>query len=316
MNYLSHPTQKLTQHIANIQAYDLEDKLFIKSVLFHDLGKVLDSFQAYIQKQRKDSEPHAPISGVIYLLNQIGNNLEIKKEDLFIFNSIISHHGKLRSFYNPDGGYDILSFFTIDIPTQGVEEIYNKEDVVAYANLISIDTGRFRKLRRKNRKMRFDIEDYITQKLLFSKLIFADKYEAIYKSSHQKRANQQSVKLLHQELAKIIKQKDPKRDEVKNSILNAYDKSHNIFTLTAPTGIGKMLTSLELALKIKEDKKLEKIIYILPFTSIIDQTYEIFDKLFPNQITKHHYAVEFKEGSEEKNSYDRWKFILNSWDDP
>ena len=48
--------------------------------------------------------------------------VEIKKEDLFIFNSIISHHGKLKSFYNPDGGYDILSFFTKN-------EIKNLKDI-------------------------------------------------------------------------------------------------------------------------------------------------------------------------------------------
>ena len=316
MNYLSHPTQKLTTHIENIQAYDREDSLFIKAVLFHDLGKVLDSFQAYIQKQRKDSEPHAPISGIIYLLNQIGEDLKIAKDDLFIFNTIISHHGILKSFCNREGSHDILMFFTQEIPSQNIEEIYCKKDVLEYLNLKEIDTKNFRKLKRKNKKLRFDVDDFVTQKLLFSKLIFADKYEAIYKSSHQKKENKQSPSLLHKRLDEIIKHKDPKRDEVKNSILDAYDKSYNIFTLTAPTGIGKTLTSLELALKIKEEKSLEKIIYILPFTSIIDQTYEVFNKLFPNEIIKHHYAVTFEDTQENNRAYDRWKFILNAWDEP
>ena len=131
-----------------------------------------------------------------------------------------------------------------------------------------------------NRDLTFTIEDFITQKLLFSKLIFADKYEAIYKTHYKRVKNSQTTNQLHQALNEIIKTKDPKRDRVKNDILDAYNQECNIFTLTAPTGIGKTLTSLELALKIKEDKRLEKIIYILPFTSIIDQTYEIFDKLF------------------------------------
>jgi len=316
MKYLSHPTQKLTTHISNIQAYDREDSLFVKAVLFHDLGKVLDSFQAYIQKQRKDSEPHAPISGIIYLLNQVKEDLKIAKDDLFIFNAIISHHGILKSFCNREGSHDILEFFTKEIATENIEEIYRKKDVLEYLNLKEIDTKNFRKLKRKNKKLRFDVDDFVTQKLLFSKLIFADKYEAIYKSSHQKKENKQSQSLLHKRLDEIIKHKDSKRDEVKNSILNAYDKNYNIFTLTAPTGIGKTLTSLELALKIKEEKSLEKIIYILPFTSIIDQTYEIFNKLFPNKITKHHYAVTFEDTQENNRAYDRWKFILNAWDEP
>jgi len=316
MRYLSHPTQKLTTHIENIQAYDSEDSLFVKAVLFHDLGKVLDSFQAYIQKQCKDSEPHAPISGIIYLLNHVKEDLKISKNELFIFNAIISHHGSLKSFCNREGSHDILAFFTKEIPTENIEEIYAKQDVVAYANLKEIDTKNFRKLKRKNKKLRFDVDDFVTQKLLFSKLIFADKYEAIYKSSHQKKENQQRQSLLHKRLDEIIKHKDPKRDEVKNSILDAYDKSYHIFTLTAPTGIGKTLTSLELALKIKEEKSLEKVIYILPFTSIIDQTYEVFNTLFPNEITKHHHAVTFEDTQEDNRAYDRWKFILNAWDEP
>ena len=317
MNYLSHPTQKLTKHVANIQAYDREDSLFVKAVLFHDLGKVLDSFQDYITKKTKSSEPHAPISGIIYLLNHTDSTFLIKKDDLFVFNAIISHHGKLKSFKNPDGGHDILEFFREEIATQNIKEIYSKKDVVEYVGLREIDTKKFRKLRRKNRDLTFDVKDFIAQKLLFSKLIFADKYEAIYKTHYRKVENQNSVAELKRELKKIIKVTDPKRDKVKDDILNAYAKEYSIFTLTAPTGIGKTLTSLELALKIKEDKELSKIIYILPFTSIIDQTYEIFDKLFPQQITKHHYAVTFDENQEENNrEYDRWKFILNSWSDP
>ena len=315
MNYLSHPKQQLIVHIENIQQYDPIDELFTQCVLFHDLGKVLDSFQAYIQKIIKSSEPHAPVSGIIYLLNDIESDFTITKDKLFIFNSIISHHGKLKSFNSEYG--DILEFFLKEIPVSQIDEIYSKQDVKEYFGLKEIDVTVFPMLNIINRDLTFTIEDFITQKLLFSKLIFADKYEAIYKSEHKKVFNINSVKELHQALEKVIKKSDSKRDKVKNDILNTYDRNYNIFTLTAPTGIGKTLTSLELALKIKEDKNLSKIIYILPFTSIIDQTYEIFNKLFPEQITKHHYAVTFDENQEDNNrEYDRWKFILNSWNDP
>jgi len=318
MNYLSHPTQQLTKHIENIQKYDHIDELFTQCVLFHDLGKVLDSFQSYIQIITKSSEPHAPVSGIIYLLNHIESDFIITKDRLFVFNSIISHHGKLKSFNSEYD--DILEIFLKETPFGQIKEIYSKKDVKEYFGLKEIDITVFPMLNIINRDLKFTIEDYITQKLLFSKLIFADKYEAIYKKEHQKVFNKNSVETLHQHLDKIIKVKDPRRDRVKNDILESYDNSYSIFTLTAPTGIGKTLTSLELALKIKEDKKLSKIIYILPFTSIIDQTYEIFDKIFPNEISKHHYAVTFNEvkDNEDENNrdYDRWKFILNSWNDP
>ncbi|KIM05660.1 MAG: hypothetical protein KU29_09810 [Sulfurovum sp. FS06-10] len=319
MNYLSHSTQKLIDHIENIKLYDKEDTLFCRCVAFHDLGKVTNNFQTYIQDTANHtSEPHAPVSAIIYLLNHIKSDLIIAKDDLFVFNTILSHHGKLKSFKN-EKGKDILEFFRVDLPQHQINEIYNKDDVVSYLKLQTIETTNFKKLQRRNRDLTFFIEDFITQKLLFSKLIFADKYEAIYNREHKKVVNGNSVMQLHEVLKKVINKKDSKRDRVKNNILNCYDKNYTIFTLTAPTGIGKTLTSLELALKIKEDKNLSKIIYILPFTSIIDQTYEIFDKLFPNDIIKHHYAVTFDENcdnQDEKNSYDRWKFILNSWNEP
>ena len=50
MNYLSHPEKLLASHIENIIAFDTEDALFALVARFHDLGKVTDSFQKYIQK--------------------------------------------------------------------------------------------------------------------------------------------------------------------------------------------------------------------------------------------------------------------------
>ncbi|MEA1920548.1 MAG: CRISPR-associated helicase Cas3' [Campylobacterota bacterium] len=312
MNYLSHPEQKLTNHIRNIMQYDPNDAIFQIVVRYHDLGKVTENFQIYIQDtDNHTSNPHAPVSAIIYLLNHIKSDLTFEKNDLFIFNAILSHHGKLKSFKN-EFGSDILEYFKSELPQQQIDEIYAKKDVLDYFNLKPIASSDFKKLRRKNRDLEFNIEDFITQKLLFSKLIFADKYEAIYKHEHHKTQNRCTLETLHVHLKKNLK-KDTARDQIKADILDQYDEIFSIFTLTAPTGVGKTLTSLELALHIKETKSLQKIIYILPFTSIIDQTYEIFDTIFKDEITKHHYGVSFEEETDENNDYDRWKFLLNSW---
>ncbi len=315
MKYLSHPDQKLTDHIANIAVYDLLDAIFTVCAKFHDLAKVTDNFQQYIQNPEHNTAlPHAPASAIVYLLQHIGENFRFSKEALFVFNAILSHHGKLKSFRNRDGN-DILEFFTKEVPTAQIEEIYAKEDVVRYFSLQPIQIEHFRKLRRKNRALSFTINDFTIQKLLFSKLIFADKYEAIFKKAHQKKVNTCTRNELHKYKERYLA-KDPVRDAVKEAILKRYNAKERIYTLTAPTGIGKTLTSLEFALKVKEEKALEKMIYILPFTSIIDQTYEIFDKIFPGVVTKHHYAVTFDVDTDQHNDYDRWKFILNSWNEP
>ena len=57
----------------------------------------------------------------------------------------------------------------------------------------------------------------------------------------------------------------------------------NIFFLEAPTGSGKTVTSINLALNLlKSNKEINKIFYIFPFNTLAEQTYnslgEIFDK--------------------------------------
>ena len=67
--------------------------------------------------------------------------------------------------------------------------------------------------------------------------------------------------------------------ESEEMILKNSDK--NIFYLEAPTGSGKTLTSINLALNlIKKDKNLNKIFYIFPFNTLSDQTESVLSSLF------------------------------------
>ncbi len=86
--------------------------------------------------------------------------------------------------------------------------------------------------------------------------------------------------------------------KVIKSIEENYDKS-KIFSITAPTGTGKTITGFFAALKLKEllgDNR--RIIYSLPFTSIIEQNYDVlfdifrgiedFEQNYSSYIIKHH----------------------------
>ena len=80
-----------------------------------------------------------------------------------------------------------------------------------------------------------------------------------------------------------------------------------IFTLTAPTGLGKTLTSMNFAVNLRERIKHEKgfvprIIYVAPFISILDQNMIVLEKAFmrskaainSNLLLMHHHLASIK----------------------
>lgn len=62
------------------------------------------------------------------------------------------------------------------------------------------------------------------------------------------------------------------------------NKDKNIFFLEAPTGSGKTITSVNLALRLlKENRELNKIFYIFPFNTLVEQTYNSLTEIFAKE---------------------------------
>lgn len=79
------------------------------------------------------------------------------------------------------------------------------------------------------------------------------------------------------------------RAEILHACADAASHPSGLFTLTVPTGGGKTLSSMKFALEHAKRYGMERIIYVIPFTSIIEQTAQEFRKIFPKgTVVEHH----------------------------
>jgi len=96
----------------------------------------------------------------------------------------------------------------------------------------------------------------------------------------------------------------------------------DINTINMPTGSGKTLTSLKVALEIAVREGKERIIYVIPYTSIIEQTANEFSQILGNSVAilQHHSNYDFyTDGEKESVGYstaEKMKKSSENWDCP
>ncbi len=317
LNYLSHPGKKLTKHLRCIETF-ADDEAFCRVARYHDVGKCLESFQRYIRHEVARAEPHAKISAVAYLLS---NELSCEKaqEVFWGYCAVLCHHTALKSKATLcDDLFNAFEDYKWREVARQYHELYEKADIRRFWALHTWDEEVLEEWADLFDCLKGDIEGYVAFKLLYSRLLFADKYEAAFSQSPQNKPIGLSLASL--EAYKRAKGFEPVsfRSQAAKRIVENYRRSpEKVVRITAPTGVGKTLASLELALEIANNKKMHRIIYAIPFTGIIDQTVTIFSEIFPKEITPHHYRVDFSMLDEEAhNDYDRIKYLVQSWHKP
>jgi len=289
--------------------FELEPELLRKmvelTVRFHDFGKYTSFFQNYLLKKGTVNgilKQHARIGGIAAF-----NLLEIQDKKLALISLFIifRHHTQLCDILDfPKAFNDELQHIFNEQKKDIQKSLSQIENELEILDLNShLNYPDEREIRRSFKiwvKKEANIRDYFLVNYVFSLLTEADKLDAsdtfqyrlkpISEDSVDNRfgkpellGTQELVDLSNNEIRNFC------RAEVVSNIERADILSHKIFTLTAPTGIGKTMTALDFALKLKTKLKTKtgiesRILYALPFINVIEQSLSEYKSTISNEI--------------------------------
>lgn len=329
---LANANENLSEHV-DIGLNPSQAKELLKSiVLFHDLGKYTSFFQNYLLKQGNidnDKKRHPPIGGFT------AYNILKKKDEkqaLIALKLIFQHHGNLVDISQLSKRFsEHLKRIVEHQKTDLQKNLKNIENDLRLSELkASLFYPEEREVRRGlkiwSRKNQ-SIQDYFLINYLFSLLIEADKLDAsdtsIYKL-RQINPNQVDIPFGIPEISKEHNLKSLQTNELRNHcraevVLNLNQDdilNHYLFTLTAPTGIGKTMTALDFAIKLKSKIKKEegiesRIIYALPFINIIEQALNEYNKTLADAKVLGHYQYSDIFGEDKKENSDEDGSVTN-----
>jgi len=226
--------------------------------------------------------------------------------------SIIAHFGdplSLKYSFNDFKKYILSKAYLDDMPEFSLE--FTEED-------------HFTKL-----PQQVKIEHYYFHQLLFSVLLLSDKTDVILdKTTHFEKDTISPDKVDEFRLRNGFTIPKSEIDERKNeafyssieNVSTVFKQDRHIYSLTLPTGLGKTITSFAVALEIKKALffPFQRIIVSIPFTSIIDQNFEVYSQIAgtnnSNVILKHHHLAEpaYKINDEELDP-GKSEFMIETW---
>ena len=160
-------------------------------------------------------------------------------------------------------------------------------------------------------------------RMLYSCLVDADflDTERFMSNGSVARDPGEPLPILRGKLAQYLKKFDhPQNDlnrmrcNILNRCLQMAENGRGLFTLTVPTGGGKTLSSLAFALEHAKHNEQRRVIYVIPYTSIIEQTAEEFRTVLGDRnVLEHQHNFQYDYGDDR---IDPRRLAAENWDKP
>ena len=272
--------------------------------LAHDIGKYSDEFQLRLRGGKKVDHATA---GAIECF---------KIKAAFEAVCVIGHHSGLPNVGHKDADTtESQTFFGRKLRAeQGGIPDYRKN----WNGHIALPQDYFRPSGRG-----FATAFYI--RLLYSCLVDADYIDTeTFMNGDAGRGNYEPLSALCDKLtAYISKWNNPTREidilrqKILNSCIEKASAPRGIFSLTVPTGGGKTVASMAFALNHAVANSMKRIIYVIPYTSIIEQNAKVFrDILGQENVVEHHSQVSHELSEDADELEYRSALATENWDAP
>lgn len=272
--------------------------------LAHDIGKYSDEFQLRLRGGKKVDHATA---GAIECF---------KIKAAFEAVCVIGHHSGLPNVGHKDADTtESQTFFGRKLRAeQGGIPDYRKN----WNGHIALPQDYFRPSGRG-----FATAFYI--RMLYSCLVDADYIDTgTFMNGDAGRGNYEPLSALCDKLtAYISKWNNPTREidilrqKILNSCIEKASAPRGIFSLTVPTGGGKTVASMAFALNHAVANSMKRIIYVIPYTSIIEQNAKVFrDILGQENVVEHHSSVSYELSENADELEYRSALATENWDAP
>lgn len=275
--------------------------------LLHDIGKYSDAFQTKIKSNSNRQVDHSTAGAKVCL--EKGGCYQ------FLSYCIAGHHAGLPDHGGSADGDDAPTLMGRSRKKIENYSAYQTEIQIPELTSLPFDES-------ETPDADFSLSMFI--RMIYSCLVDADFLDTEYfmKNGNTDRNSGERMEILLEKLERHIsgwlsntgtENVNGRRTEILRHCLECGKEKPGMFQLTVPTGGGKTIASLAFALRHVVTNRMDRVIYVIPYTSIIEQNAGVFrDILGEQNVLENHYNVDYESTEELKPM----QLASENWDKP